>query len=175
MNRRHFLTTTLAATTAALTAGAAPAPSRRILLRSSWQTANIGDIAHTPGMLALLEQHYPDATVTVWPKGINDEVEGMLTGRFPKPAISTNERDAEAALGECNFFLHGAGPGLVGKAEAERARQAGKPYGFAGITLSDDEFKSHRELLAGAKFVFSRDTDSLRAFEQSGIKGPQAA
>jgi hypothetical protein len=30
---------------------------RRILLRSSWQTVNIGDIAHTPGMLALLEPH----------------------------------------------------------------------------------------------------------------------
>ena len=26
----------------------------RILLRSSWQTVNIGDIAHTPGVIALL-------------------------------------------------------------------------------------------------------------------------
>jgi hypothetical protein len=33
----------------------------------------------------------------------------------------------------------------------------------------------HRELLAGAAFVFCRDTDSLRAFEKAGIAGPRAA
>jgi hypothetical protein len=32
---------------------------KRILLRSSWQTINIGDIAHTPGVLALLERYLP--------------------------------------------------------------------------------------------------------------------
>jgi len=37
--------------------------SKRILLRSSWQNVNIGDIAHTPGMLALLEKHRPNDTV----------------------------------------------------------------------------------------------------------------
>ena len=41
--------------------GAMNAPKRapRILLRSSWQTVNIGDIAHTPGVLRLLEKHLP--------------------------------------------------------------------------------------------------------------------
>ena len=38
----------------------------RILLRSSWQMVNIGDIAHTPGVLALLEKHIPGAEVTLW-------------------------------------------------------------------------------------------------------------
>jgi hypothetical protein len=28
---------------------------------------NIGDIAHTPGMLALLERHLPEAEITLWP------------------------------------------------------------------------------------------------------------
>ncbi len=37
----------------------------RILLRSSWQTVNIGDIAHTPGMLALLERYRSDAEVII--------------------------------------------------------------------------------------------------------------
>ena len=31
--------------------------ARRILLRSSWQTVNIGDIAHTPGMLWVENQN----------------------------------------------------------------------------------------------------------------------
>jgi len=31
-----------------------------ILVRSFWQTVNIGDIGHTPGLLALLEKHLPE-------------------------------------------------------------------------------------------------------------------
>ncbi len=173
LNRRHFLAS-LACAVATLPARSDRMP-RRILLRSSWQTVNIGDIAHTPGMLALLEEHLPTDRVTLWPKGLNAEVERMLLDRFPRLSIARTEADQEAALSECDFFLHGSGPGLVGAAEAGRAQQAGKPYGFAGITLSDDDLASHRELLAGARFVFTRDTDSLRAFREAGIEGPLAA
>jgi polysaccharide pyruvyl transferase WcaK-like protein len=136
---------------------------------------NIGDIAHTPGMLSLLEVHRPNDTITLWPKGLNAAVEKLLRDRFPRLVIARTKEEQDAALAACDFFLHGSGPGLVGAAEAERARQAGKPYGFAGITLSDEELKTHRTLLAGAKFVFTRDTDSLRAFQQAGIPGPKAA
>ena len=58
MNRRTFITTTLAAGIGATLPAEGKKPAR-ILLRSSWQTVNIGDIVHTPGMLALLEQHSP--------------------------------------------------------------------------------------------------------------------
>jgi polysaccharide pyruvyl transferase WcaK-like protein len=173
LTRRHFIAS-MVGTAAALSARSASAP-RRILLRSSWQTVNIGDIAHTPGMLALLEQHRPADTVTLWPKGLNAEVEKLLLDRFPGLAIVRTDAEQERALSECDFFLHGSGPGLVGAAEARRAQQAGKPYGFGGITLSDDELRNHRDLLAGAKFVFARDTDSLRAFQAAGIQGPKAA
>ena len=174
MNRRRFLASAVAAAASPLFAGAA-GPPRRILLRSSWQTVNIGDIAHTPGMLALLEKHRPKDSVTLWPNGLNAEVEKLLTARFPKLAIARRKAEQDAALAACDFFLHGSGPGLVGAAEAERARKAGKPYGFAGVTLSDDELKNHRELLAGAKFVFTRDTDSLEALQKADIKGPKTA
>jgi polysaccharide pyruvyl transferase WcaK-like protein len=171
VNRRQFLASA-AAVAAAATARAA-APPRRILLRSSWQAVNIGDIAHTPGMLALLEKHHPDAAVTLWPKGITADVEKLLTARFPKLAIVRTKAEQDAALAACDFFLHGSGPGLVGAAEAARAKAAGKPYGFAGVTLSDDELTRHRDLLAGARFVFCRDTDSLKALRATGIEGPK--
>jgi len=148
---------------------------RRILLRSSWQTVNIGDIAHTPGMLALLEKHRPNDPVTLWPSGLNPEIEKLLTTRFPKLAIARKKAEQDAALESCDFFLHGSGPGLVGRNEAERARKVGKPYGFAGITLNDDELKEHRELLGGAKFVFTRDCDSRKALQQADIRGPKTA
>lgn len=142
---------------------------RHILLRSSWQTVNIGDIAHTPGMLALLETHHPDAEVTLWPNPLSPEVRSLLLARFPRLTLAGTLAEQDAAMATCDFFLHGSGPGLVGRAEAGRARQAGKPYGFAGVTLSDDELRNHRELLADAEFVFTRDGASLDALRKSGI------
>ncbi len=145
---------------------------QRILLRSSWQTVNIGDIAHTPGMLALLEKHRPNAAITLWPNALNAEVETLLQNRFPKLTIAKTADEKNAALAACDFFLHGSGPGLVGAKEAALAQKAGKPYGFAGVTLSDAELKTHKELLAGAKFVFTRDTDSLAALKKAGVTEP---
>jgi len=172
MNRRTFLHTALAASLATVLRAQGRKPTR-ILLRSSWQTVNIGDIAHTPGMLALLEKHRPDAEVTLWPSSVDRGVEEILRARFPKLKIAKSKLERETALAECDFFLHGSGPGLVGQKEAELARKAGKPYGFGGITLNDSEIKNQRDLLAGAKFVFLRDTDSLRALRASGLTGSQ--
>ena len=67
MKRRHFLSQTSAALglsslSAEVSAVGKRAP--RIVLRSSWQTVNIGDIGHTPGVLALLEKHIPEAEIS---------------------------------------------------------------------------------------------------------------
>ena len=172
MNRRTFL----AASLFSVGANGFSSDNRkpfRILLRSSWQTVNIGDIAHTPGMLALLEKHHPDAEVTLWPNQLSAEVEKLLTSRFPKLKLARTKEEHAAALAACDFFLHGSGPGLVGRREAELARKAGKPYGFGGVTLSDTELKSYRDLLAGAKFVFTRETASLAALRDAGIEEPK--
>jgi polysaccharide pyruvyl transferase WcaK-like protein len=174
MKRRDFL----AASCASLVATSLSASRSRVqhlILRSSWQTVNIGDIAHTPGMLALLEQHLPDVAVTLWPSGLNEEVTQMLKKRFPKLNIAHTAELQQTALRSCDFFLHGSGPGMVGRKETELAQQQGIPYGFGGITLSDEELMSNRELLNGAKFVFTRDTLSLQALRSAGIDQPQSA
>lgn len=173
MHRRTFLRSAVAAGVAATVGRTADTPGLHILLRSSWQTVNIGDIAHTPGMLTLLEKHRPGDRVTLWPNTLSAEVEKLLTTRFPKLAVAKTKAEQAAALKACDFFLHGSGPGLVGRKEAELARAAGKPYGFGGVTLSDAELKGERELLAGAKFVFTRDGDSLKALQKTGIRGPR--
>lgn len=173
MNRRTFLVTSLA-TGIATSLHAQGKRPRRILLRSSWQTVNIGDIAHTPGMLALLEKHLPGAEVTLWPNTLDRGVEEILMARFPELKIVKTEGEQQAALAACDFFLHGSGPLLVGDDEVEMALVAGKPYGIGGITLSDGAIKHQRRLFEGAKFVFLRDTDLMRALQASGIgiKGP---
>jgi hypothetical protein len=174
LTRRRFLGATLAATAAARVAIADAGP-KRVLLRSSWQTVNIGDIAHTPGMLALLERHLPAAEVTLWPTRVNGGVEQMLRARFPRLRIALDERERAKALADCDVCLHGSGPGFVAAADIARWRRTGKPYGIGGITLSDAEIIDRRELLAGARFVFCRDTDSLKALEAGGNSGPLLA
>lgn len=37
-----------------------------IVLRSSWNDNNIGDIGHTPGTLRILETHLPEAEIMLW-------------------------------------------------------------------------------------------------------------
>ena len=144
MTRRSVLHAALATALAPLVARAQPRATK-ILLRSSWQTVNIGDIAHTPGMLALLEKHRPDAEVTLWPNSLDRGVADLLRARVPALRIAATAADQAAALAACDFFLHGSGPGLVGHKEADRARRAGKPYGFGGVTLRDDEIRAERE------------------------------
>jgi polysaccharide pyruvyl transferase WcaK-like protein len=170
--RRSFLSLPIMVAAGSAVRGADPA-APRILLRSSWQTINIGDIAHTPGMLALLERHLPAAEVTLWPNTLSEPVIAMLRARFPRLRLALAAADQEAAIQDCDFCLHGSGPGLVGAAQLRRWQATGKPYGFGGVTLNDTELEKERELLAGARFVYCRDTLSLEALRASGIDGPR--
>lgn len=186
MNRRTFLHTTTTTAAAAAISGlrAFAANERRpprIVLRSSWQTVNIGDIGHTPGVLALLEKHLPEAEVTLSPMDVRSGVEAMLRRRFPKLRITKDE--AEAFTND--FLLHGSGPYLTAHRDVEAWKnETGKPYGIYGITMApagdpglkimrnsglDDRCKS---LLDTASFVFLRDGVSLQVVKDAGVKAP---
>src|SRR5918995_1574084 len=163
MNRRHFLQTSLA-TAIAATTGAAQKRPPRILLRSSWQVVNIGDIAHTPGVLALIEKHIPEAEVVLWASGdLTDEVAAMERKRFPKlkivkGSINDNGKASSAALADAvawaDFLLHGSGPSLVAARDvAAFVKHTGKPFGVYGITHgSFFTGRTDKELLSQAKF-----------------------
>jgi polysaccharide pyruvyl transferase WcaK-like protein len=170
----------------AITAAAATRPATRgrpprIVLRSSWQTVNIGDIGHTPGVLALLERHVPDAEVSLWPMDVSNGVEALLRGRFPSLKIV---RDKTAAY-EADFLLHGSGPYLTAHRDvAAWRKETGKPFGVYGITMAaagDPGLKimrnnglddATRELLDAASFVFLRDGASLKVVRDAGVKCP---
>jgi hypothetical protein len=182
ITRRHFLLTA-AATLAAIRLSAANSDKRppRIVLRSSWQTVNIGDIGHTPGVLALLEKYLPEAEVTLWPSDIGFGVEEMLRSRFPKLRITKDQTEAFSN----DFLLHGSGPSLVARNHVEAWKnQTGKPYGIYGITMPDAadpgiKFWGNiglddrtKRLLDGAAFVFLRDGASLQVVKNAGVKSP---
>ena len=139
MKRRIFLQTAFAATLVTQL-GAAVKRAPRILLRSSWQVVNIGDIAHTPGVLALIEKHIPEAEVILWASGdLSAEVAAMEHQRFPKlkivkGSIKTDGKATNAELQDAiawsDFLLHGSGPSLVAaKDVAAFVKQTGKPFG----------------------------------------------
>lgn len=173
MNRRDFLHTTfLASIAASVHATGQRAP--RILLRSSWQTINIGDIGHTPGVLALLEEHLPEAGVRLWPGDVGNGVKEMLQSRFPQLVIVQGAEALNAAFRDCDFLLHGSGPYLVAPDAIERwIKATGKPYGVYGITLPPER-SGEREigLMSQARFVYFRDSASLQIAKGKGVSCP---
>lgn len=183
MNRRSFLATLIAGSLAGNSASFAQNRRRKLLVRSLWQTVNIGDIAHGPGMLQLLAEQLPDVDLVLWPSKTDRGVAEMLAKNFPKAQVvegsvdkTTGEPSSEGlrrAFAECDFFLHGSGPGLVAIAHlAGWAKKTGKPYGIYAVTLSEKEATTHRALLDEAKFLFTRDTISLEVARKAGLKAP---
>ena len=171
LSRRHLLAASLATALLPLTARAQnKAP--KILLRSSWQTVNIGDIAHTPGILHILEREFPEAEIRLWPSRIDNGVDAILAKRFPKVTIVQGAEAIKAALKECDFFLHSSGPSLVAqKHVAQWRKETGKPYGIYGITFSSKDPEAI-DLLTSAKFVFFRDSVPLQFAKDNGVKCP---
>ncbi len=182
MNRRSFLLTTLtAALSTSLHAAVKRAP--RILLRSSWQVVNIGDIAHTPGVLALIEKHIPEAEVILWGSpDLSKDVADMEHKRFPKlrivnGTIGADGKASNSELGDAvvwaDFLLHGSGPSLVAaKDVAAFVKQTGKPFGVYGITHGSFLSGNDQDILSQAKFVFFRDSVSLAKAKADGVRCP---
>jgi len=145
---------------------------------------NIGDIAHTPGVLALLEAHLPEAEVTLWPSKIDHGVDRLLRARFPNLRIAADAAAVEEAFSRCDFLLHGSGPSLVAEKDVARWREAtGKPYGVYGITFapkssastvaaSAEALARTVEILNGARFVYFRDSVSLAFAREQGCAAP---
>ena len=98
----------------------------KILLRSGWQTVNIGDIAITPGMLRLIERHLPETEVTLELFQETEAVRAMIQRTFPQVRILSQSfqmpepgagKDGAApspeyldAMRQADLFLYSSGP-----------------------------------------------------------------
>jgi hypothetical protein len=124
--------------------GARAAGPPRILLRSSWQSVNIGDIGHTPGAAALLERYFPEAEITLWPGQLGHGSRELLTRSFPRLKIAEGGVEADGrpntpalakAWEEADLYLNGSGSGFPGREHAIAFRKAtGKPVGVFGVS-----------------------------------------
>lgn len=160
---------------------------KRVLLRSSWQTVNIGDIAHTPGVLHMLEEYLPEVEVTLWPSKVNNGVEELLRARFPKLKIAKDSKSLKTAFDECDFLLHSSGASLVAERDVIKwSETTGKPYGVYGITLPLKKssqttatpaaaMEKTIQVLSKAQFVYFRDSVSLQLAKSKGCTCPVMA
>lgn len=146
MKRRQFIAAAGTAAIAPTLFAAARATSRppRVLLRSSWQSVNIGDIGHTPGALSLLQRHFPEVEVTLWPGNLGHGSRAFLTQAYPRLKIvegslgrdgrPDNERLARA-WAETDLYLSGSGSGFPASNHAVAFRRVtGKPVGVFGVS-----------------------------------------
>lgn len=145
-------------------------PNAKILLRSSWQTVNIGDIGHTFGIMELFNTYLPGAEVTLWPNNLEHGVDVLLKKSFSQLKLAPGKIDAngipttaelQQAFETCDIMVHGSGPWIVVPADlAAWHKQTGKPFGMYGISLVDEDIAS-LDLINKASFIYCRDTASL--------------
>lgn len=177
MQRRTFLATAAGASFFNGSLFAADAKPKNILLSNGWHCVNIGDIAHAPGMIRLIEQHLPGTTVTFWPKReLTPEVIVMLTAAFPKlqilPSGGVDEQrrvvgsELKAAMDRADLFILGSG-GYHAEPIDAWLSVTDKPYGAYGVSFNK---ATHHEALNAAQFVYLRDTKALGVLQQAGIK-----
>ena len=158
---------------------------KTILLLSGWQDVNIGDIAHTPGLLNVLQTFLPKAKIILWKRTVATEpVKKLLTGKFPNVDIVYGRVDAEknvdspevlAAFQQADILIHGSGPSVTGGRNVEAwVKTTGKPFGIFGVTIQSVSAGLKR-LLNKASFIYLRETRSIEVLAESGILGDHVA
>lgn len=185
-NRRNFIkntaTLSLAAAFVPQWVNAFGTERKTVLLCSSWQTFNIGDIAHTPGVLAIFEKQLPQVEVILWPHDVANGVREILQKRFLRYPIVQSDEAVAAAFKKADLLVHGSGPSLVGRQNIVKWREeTDKPYGIYGITFPGIYAAKNQvikatpldiELVNHAAFAFFRDSVSLQFAKDAGITCP---
>lgn len=185
-NRRAFLRRASLLSTSLLISQITRATGKAdpvILFTSGWQDVNIGDIAHTPGLIALLKKRLPTAKLMLWKRSRSANVETMLNQYYPDVRIihsqvkdnAPQSDEVKQAFQEADFFLHGSGPLVVAAdyLEAWHA-QTRKPFGLFGVTIQD-VYPALKTLLAQASLIFTRETASIEVLRKAGLSGNHIA
>lgn len=166
---------------AAITGNARP----RILLRSSWQTINIGDTSHTFGIIPLLKTYLPEAKITLWARKLDRGVDKLMAETFPELKIieggeldedgRSGNPELEKAFAENDLMLHGSGYDVTARKELSIWRRVTKkPYGIYGVSLNEADAPL-KDLIDHAAFIYCRDTESLKYLRSLHLNCPVQA
>lgn len=123
----------------------APPKRKTVLLRSSWQVVNIGDVGHTPGALQIIHDYCPDTRVILWPSpnGLDGGVEEFLRRSFPQLEFARgvvvegrpSTPELRSAWEAADFLVHSSGSGFPARNDVAAWRNGtGKPYGVFPVS-----------------------------------------
>ena len=149
-SRRQFLQQSALATLGLLlnqACGKSTQSPPTILLVSGWQDVNIGDIAHTPGLLEVLKTFVPEASIVLWKKRVeHSSVEPLILANYPSVKVihgDVNEQhqvespEVMQAFDTADLMIHGSGPGIIGRDNLWAwVKHSGKPFGVFGTTIA---------------------------------------
>ena len=95
-------------------------PNPTILVHSGWNRYNFGDVAHTPGLLRLLERYIPEADILLWMWHYPEWLADYIGQRFPNVRTFYGEWEhrvsnqidpvIDAAFDEADLFIYNSGP-----------------------------------------------------------------
>jgi hypothetical protein len=154
---------------------------KTLLVVSGWQDVNIGDIAHTPGLLHILETFLSDVKIILWKKSdATDEVRKLLSTNFPKVKViygnvdddkNVDNPEVYEAFKISDMLIHGSGPSVVGQSNLESwVKHTQKPFGIFGVTIQNIT-GDLKQLLQKASFIFTRETASVAVLKKAGLTG----
>lgn len=190
MQRRDFLKSVAsAAALGATNLWAAPfsaASSRPILLRSGWQTVNIGDIGHTPGAIEIVNRYCPGRNIILWStKGGTDRgvAEFLLRSfsnlRIVRGTVQNGQPDTPelaAAWQEAGFLLHSSGAGFPACADVDAWRiTTGKPYGVFPVSTDPRPygvFPTRTGTISGARSAELAEGGTLAELRAASLQLP---
>lgn len=153
-----------------------------VLVISGWQDVNIGDIAHTPGLLYLLKEKLPGSEIVLWKRSRSKRVEDLLKRNFPTVEIVYGNPDQNYVIKDqilldrikqADILIHGSGPSVVAQDCLEAwVKLTNKPFGIFGTTI---EILSPQltNLLQKALFIYTRETHSMENVKETGINNPE--
>lgn len=153
---------------------------KTILLVSGWQDVNIGDIAHTPGLIHVLKTFLPDYKIILWKKSRGEKVKALLNKNYPDVKIIygsvardgiVKDKEVIDAMEKADILVHGSGPSVVGQDNLEAwMRYTDKPFGIFGTTIQSIS-PALKIVLDAAHFIFTRETASLEVLKKHGLSG----
>ena len=143
---------------------------KKVLLRGSWQTINIGDIAHTPGFLSLAKDYLPEVEVWLWPCSLDRGVREMLLENYPGLRIVEAEQDVLDAFEQCDMLVHGSGPIINSTAVQQWRAFSDKPYVIYGVTTDGLWTPEKKEALSHAAAIYCRDSLTLHFLKAQGLE-----
>jgi polysaccharide pyruvyl transferase WcaK-like protein len=184
MNRRQFIKQTsyltLSATLFSQISCIAKKKAPTLMVVSGWQDVNIGDIAHTPGLLRTLEDAFPESKIILWKKSKSEKVETLLKKNFPRIDIMYGHTDKDKkitnpdlleAIEMADVFIHGSGPSVVAVDCLEGwMNTTDKPFGIFGVTIQNINARL-KPVLQKAAFIFTRETASIDVLKDHGLTG----